>query len=228
VEPSVLLAIQHPLTALVTSAQLLEEDFEGLSPQQMRERIAAMHRGAFWLHELVENVLCAATIRDGHFHVRPQALRLEDVVEEISSVVTPILRQQGQQLHTFADDWTPEVLADPRRVGQALVNLISNASEHSADGSSVDVAVAAHGESVRVSVADRGPGLPQHTGNRLLEFFSRGAPAQELVYETTVLGLAVARWIIEAHGGRVGARNRRGGGAQFWFQLPTSAAAPAG
>lgn len=220
-EPSVLLAIEYPLTALMTSAQLLDEDFEALSPQQVRARIAAMHRGVFWLHELVENVLCAAKVREGDLSISRQPLHLEDVVEEISSVVTPILSQQGQRLATFADDRTPEVMADPRRIGQVLVNLVSNASTRSAGGSSVQIDIGARGESVRVSVADRGPALSEDSESQLFESYREPAPADQLGYETSGLGLAVVRWIVEAHGGAVGARNRRGGGARFWFELPT-------
>ena len=220
-QPSALLAIQQPLTALVTSAQLLEEDFDLLTTEQMRDRIAAMHRGAFWLHELVENMLCAAIIRDGRLKIRRQIFQVNEVVDEVSSVVAPILTQQGQRLETSARVPATEVVGDPRRVGQVLVNLISNASEHSRDGASVDVDIAPRHESVQVSVADRGPALPADTEGLPLESFCR--PAEDLPNEATGLGLAVARWIVEAHGGSAGARNRRGGGARFWFQLPAAA-----
>lgn len=222
-EPSVLSAIQHPLTALVTSVQLLEEDLATLPAEQIRDRIAALHRGAFWLHELVENVLCAASIRDGRLYIHRRPLHVEDVVEEISSVVTPILSQQGQRLDTFAGGRTPEVHADPRRLGQVVVNLISNASEHSSEGSPLAIGIDTVSDAVRVSVADRGPYLPDVTDGELLENFWRPVRVHQPPYETTGLGLAVARWIIETHGGRVGARNRRGGGARFWFELPTTA-----
>jgi K+-sensing histidine kinase KdpD len=222
VEPSVLLTIQHRLTALVTAVQVLEEDFEAIPPPQMRARIAAMHRGAFWLHGLIENVLFAATIGDGHLQMHRQSLRMEDVVEEISSVVSPILSQQGQRLETFADERTSQIQADPRRIGQALVNLISNASENSTDGSSVGIGIASRGESVRVSVADRGPALPEDSENALFQSSRQPLAAEPSVYETVGLGLAVARWIVEAHGGTVGARNRRGGGTRFWFELPAA------
>ena len=220
-QPSALLAIQQPLTALVTSAQLLEEDFDLLTTEQMRDRIAAMHRGAFWLHELVENMLCAAIIRDGRLKIRRQIFWVNEVVDEVSSVVAPILTQQGQRLETSARVPATEVVGDPRRVGQVLVNLISNASEHSRDGASVDVDIASGHELVQVSVADRGPTLPADTGGLPLESFCR--PAEDLPNEAMGLGLAVARWIVEAHGGSAGARNRRGGGARFWFQLPAAA-----
>src|SRR5436189_6296029 len=86
-EPSVLSTVAHglrgPLTALVTSAELLVEDFDSLPPEQMRDMVTTMHRGALWLHGLVENLLCAATIRDGRFQIHRQTVALEDVIEEV-------------------------------------------------------------------------------------------------------------------------------------------------
>ena len=216
-----LTAIQHPLTALVTSVQLLEEDFDELTREQIRRRITAMHTGAFWLHELIENLLCAATIQHGRLEIRRRPLRLTDVVEEISPVVSPMLTQQGQALETVLDDATPEVLADPRRMSQVLVNLITNASEHTGQGGVVRVRMTPRGEAALVTIGDRGPALPGGRSRTLLEALSR--PGQQTSNEAGALGLAVARWIVEAHGGTVGARNRRGGGAQFWFRLPAAA-----
>src|SRR3954447_26083044 len=117
-EPSVLAAIQHPLTALVTSMQLLEEDFDQLTRAQVRGRIAAMHTGAFWLHELLENLQCAATIQHGRLEIQPRPLKLAGVLEEILPVVARILSQQEQRLEPALDAATPDVLADPRRMSQ--------------------------------------------------------------------------------------------------------------
>jgi signal transduction histidine kinase len=219
-EPSVLTAIQHPLTALVTSMQLLEEDFDELTRAQVRRRIAAMHTGAFWLHELIENLQCAATIEHGRLEIQRRPLSLTGVVEEILPVVMPILSQQAQHLDPALDEGTPDVLADPRRMSQVMVNLISNASEQSEAGGTIRLRITPRDEEARVVVADRGPALPVESAAAALESLSR--PGQQGSNGAAALGLAVARWIIEAHGGKVGAQNRPGGGARFWFQLPAA------
>jgi len=215
---SLLSAIQHPLTAVATSAQLLEEDLEELSVEEIRARIAGMHRDTFRLHELVENFLSAAMIRAGRLTVHPQSMRIEDVVEEISPVIASVLDQRGHRLEVFGDDWTPEVLADGRRIGQVLLNLISNASSHSPEGAAIEVDIALRGELVRVSFADRGTARDADTETRIVEVYAGRGPID--VRDMSELPIAVARWIIEAHGGKVGARIRPGGGARFWFELP--------
>jgi signal transduction histidine kinase len=147
------------------------------------------------------------------------------VIEEVTSVVAPILNLQEQTLTTSIDEAPAVVEADPRRLGQVLINLISNASEHSGPGSPVLIRVAPQGTVVRVAVADRGPSLPEIGAAAAMQPFGRQTAALSPANEAAGLGLAVARWIIEAHGGRVGASNRPGGGARFWFELPKVEAA---
>jgi len=226
-EPRVLTTVAHelrgPLTALVTSAELLVEDFDTLPPNQMRDMITTMHRGALWLHGLVENLLCAATIRDGHFRIHRQPVALEDIIDEVQPVVAPILRQKGQRLEISMQGVVPELSADARRIGQVLVNLIGNASKYTDDRTSVELIVDPRPQVVRVMVADRGPGFPAGSETELFEPFHRTAAAGHSGKEGVGLGLSIVRSIVEAHDGSVGAENRRGGGALFWFDLPLTA-----
>src|SRR3954451_13609594 len=94
-ELTVLATVAHelrgPLTALATSSELLAEDFVHLEPQQIRDMLGAMHRRALWLQGLVENLLCAATIREGRLSLYRQSLSLTDLLEDVDAVVRPIL-----------------------------------------------------------------------------------------------------------------------------------------
>jgi K+-sensing histidine kinase KdpD len=225
-EPHLLSTVAHelrgPLTALVSSSELLVEDFDILRPEQMREMAAAMHRGALWLHGLVENLLCAATMRDGRFQIHRQAISILDVVAEVESVLSPVLKQRGQSLVTASRGRIPEVSADPRRIGQVLINLISNASKYSNNGTTIEVSIGAHRGGTRVEVVDEGPGIPEEMTNQLFEAFVRGNTATHSGKEGVGLGLSIVKSIVESHNGRVGAENVAQGGACFWFELPTS------
>jgi two-component system sensor histidine kinase KdpD len=229
-EPRVLSTVAHelrgPLTALVTSAELLVEDFDSLPPEQMREMVTTMHRGALWLHGLVENLLCAATIRDGRFQIHRQTVALEDVIEEVQPVVAPILKQKGQWLEISPRNVIPDIAADPRRLGQVLVNLIGNASKYTDARSAIELLLDVRGQWIRVTVADRGPGIPIGGESELFEPFHRSSAAAHSAKEGVGLGLSIVRSIVEAHDGRVGAENRRGGGACFWFELPRPVLTP--
>jgi signal transduction histidine kinase len=81
------------------------------------------------------------------------------------------------------------------------------------------------GDAIRVTIADRGPGVPPEHAARLFEAYYR-APGATASKDGVGLGLSIVKSIIEAHAGRVGVESRRGGGAKFWFELPSVHTSP--
>jgi two-component system sensor histidine kinase KdpD len=223
-QPRLLSEVAHelraPLAALVNGSELLAEDYEQLDPARVRELVAVIHRGTVWLQGLVENLLCASTVESGRFQVQPRPTDVSEVVTEVQAVLAPMLHHKAQALRVASGAATPPALADRRRLVQVLVNLIANASKFSEAGQPIDVAIRSRRHAVRVTVADRGPGLPPGPAAQLFQPYYRGAPTTHAGKEGVGLGLAIVQWIVEQHGGRVGARQRRGGGAEFWFELP--------
>jgi len=224
-ELTVLATIAHelrgPLTALATSSELLAEDFLHLDPEQVKSMLGAMHRRTLWLQCLVENLLCAATIREGRLTLFRQSLSLSDLIADVDAVVGPLLAQRGQRLRVRMANRQPEVLADSRRLGQVLINLILNASKFGAANTSIDVTVSVRNGAVRVTVADRGPGVSTEQAERLFEPYYRAPATAGSGKDGIGLGLSIVKSIVEAHGGLVGVESRRGGGARFWFSVPT-------
>jgi signal transduction histidine kinase len=224
-ELSVLATVAHelrgPLTALAQSSELLAEDFLNLDPEQIKSMLGAMHRRTLWLQGLVENLLCAATIREGRLHLYRQSLSLSDLLADVDAVVGPILAQRGQRLRVRKSQRLPEVLADSRRLGQVLINLILNASKFGVPNTPIDVTISSRNGAVRVSVADRGPGVSLDQVDRLFQPYYRAPETADSSKDGVGLGLSIVKSIVEAHGGDVGIENRRGGGARFWFSIPT-------
>jgi two-component system sensor histidine kinase KdpD len=111
----------------------------------------------------------------------------------------------------------PLVKMDFVLIEQVLNNLLLNAAAYTPPGTPVDVKASAAPDEMTISVADRGPGLPPEALPQVFEKFYRvpGAPAGG-----TGLGLSIVKGLVEAHGGRVEARNRPGGGAEFTIYLP--------
>jgi len=224
-ELTVLATVAHelrgPLTALATSSELLAEDFLHLDPEQIKSMLGAMHRRTVWLQGLVENLLCAATIREGRLNLYRQSLSMRDVLADVDAVVNPLLAQRGQRLRVRMASRLPEVLADSRRLGQVLINLILNASKFGEPNTSIDVSISVRNHTVHVAVADRGPGVPADQADRLFEPYYRVAATAGSGKDGVGLGLSIVKSIVEAHGGLVGVESRRGGGARFWFSIPT-------
>ena len=225
-ELTVLATVAHelrgPLTALATSSELLAEDFLQLDPEQVKSMLGAMHRRTLWLQGLVENLLCAATIREGRLQLYRQSLSLADLLADVDAVVGPLLAQRGQRMRLRMADRLPEVLADSRRLGQVLINLILNASKFGPPNTPIDVTITVrNGADVYVAVADRGPGVSLEQSQRLFEAYYRAPATAGSGKDGVGLGLSIVKSIVEAHSGQVGVERRRAGGARFWFSIPS-------
>jgi two-component system sensor histidine kinase KdpD len=216
--------IRTPVTALATASEIILEDLDHMSREDLLRITETMHRGAIWLQGLVENLLCAATITEGRLRIYPRRLSLGELARQVIGVVEPLLRQRGQWIRVIERRGGGTVLADGRRIGQVLINLLANASKHGRPGTRIDVQIGQRDGQMRVRVADRGPGLPPVGTQALFASFTRGTEAARSGVDGVGLGLAIVRSIVELHGGTVGANQRRGGGAVFWFDIPLAVA----
>src|SRR5207248_10459776 len=120
-------------------------------------------------------------------------------------------------------DDLPTVTVDLDRLGQVMNNLLSNAARYSAGGTQIRVSAVRTGTSVEIDVADQGPGVAPEDCERIFEKFYRGRHGVTLAVRGTGLGLAVARQLVEAHGGSIGVRSTLGRGSTFWVRLPIAA-----
>jgi K+-sensing histidine kinase KdpD len=225
--PSWLATVAHelrgPLSALETASELLDRDFDQLNEEQIRTMVSAIHRRTLWLRGLTENLLCSAAIGEGRLRVHLSPLDIVETVREVEAVVSPLLDRKKQTIRVSTAATYPLVEADAHRISQVLLNLLSNANKYADAGTEIEIAVAAVRGSVRVSVSDRGPGLPAATTESAFRAYDR---AGRTGGEGLGIGLWVVRSIVRAHGGRVGAFNRAGGGATFWFELRPMLATP--
>ena len=211
--------LRAPLASLATASELLVEDLNVLDQGQIRGMLSVIREGTLGLQALVENLLCAASMRAGRFQVQVQPTSMLDVILDVQPVVEPLLMHKAQRLQLSSRKGMPDVAVDHRWISQVLVNLIANASKYSPPGKPIAVSLTAVGDHVRVTVADRGPGIPAASRARLFEPYYRGADAVQSDRGGLGLGLAIVKLIVDAHGGRVGADNRPAGGARVWFEV---------
>ena len=129
---------------------------------------------------------------------------------------------QGRAVHTDLPDDLPPVELDYLQIDQVLTNLLENAARYTPEGSPIDISVRQVDGEMEVSVADRGPGIPETDRERVFDKFYRVMETQTRTSRTagSGLGLAVSKGLVEAHGGRIWVEQREGGGAIFRFTLP--------
>jgi len=210
-----------PLSALAASVELLLDQAPELSPGELEELLVTLHLGVLGLQTLIDNLLESASIETGHFRVYPRPCRVATVIAEAVELMQPLLLKHGQRLVVEMPAAMPVVQADPRRTVQVLNNLLSNAIKYGPDDAEIEVCAAVEGRWVRLSVADRGPGIRTEGRKDLFRRFVH--PSSDDNGGARVgagLGLSVVKAIVEGHGGQVGIEGRPGGGSIFWFTLP--------
>jgi PAS domain S-box-containing protein len=209
-----------PLSALAASIELLLDQAHDLSVAELRELLTSLHLGILGLQTLVDNLLESASIEARRFRVYPSPSDLGSIIGEAIQTMAPLLKKYGQRLVVELPAAIPSVQADPRRTAQVLVNLLSNASKYGPQDAEISVGASVSAGWARVTVADRGPGIPPENRDDVFLRFVRPGADDDTAKAGAGLGLSVVKAIVVAHGGQVGVEDRPGGGAVFWFTLP--------
>jgi signal transduction histidine kinase len=214
--------LRTPLAALRVELEMVERDEATLG--EYRQAVREAQGDAIRLSSLATSLLeLAATQEDAH-RIERRPVRLQQMASAVVHSVDPLARQRGVAL--MLDVPYAVVRVDRTRVEHALGNLLNNAVTYGGRGSEVEVRCRIDGDpTARMmtgEVLDRGPGLGSDPTDGLFEPFVRGTQAEG---SGSGLGLATVASAVRAHGGAFGACNRDGGGARFWFTIPSEAGA---
>jgi signal transduction histidine kinase len=220
---TVLHELRTPLASLVVTADLLVSNFDRVTPNEAVGLLHRMQRNASWLQALVENLTVEAQLELAQLQLQCTVLDLADSIEMALAIAQPSLDRTGQRVVVESVGHAP-VWADPRRVEQVLVNLLNNAAKYGPPDADIRIGVNRDREWVRITVQDRGPGVPVAERARIFERYARGSTAHASGTGGLGLGLHIVKTLVERHGGMVGVDGEPGQGACFWFTLPALAA----
>ena len=144
----------------------------------------------------------------------------------VSEIVEMALVKSGavlgkHELCKLLPDNLPEVRVDLERIAEVLNHLLANAAKYSPEGTPITISAEVRGRIVEISVADRGPGIDDLEQSLVFEKFYRGRDQRYRV-QGTGMGLAIAKAIVEAHGGMIGLTSQVGSGSVFYFTVPVA------
>jgi signal transduction histidine kinase len=212
--------LRTPLTSINGFSELLIADDE--LPEQAREFVTIIANESQRLSRMINTFLAVAQLeRKDKQEVLKIPLRLDEVVRETVVNLQPIAKKKRIRLVEQPHQRIPPVAADKSLISKAVTNLVSNAIKYSPERTTVTVSTALEAEAVRVSVEDRGFGIPPEAVDRVWEKFYRVVrEGQQKDEESTGLGLAFVREVVEQHGGAVGLESEVGRGSKFSFTLP--------
>jgi len=222
--------ISHELRTPLTSIKLLAETLSSGNVDDvatMRDFATQIERESDHLAQLVDELLDLSMIESGETKLALEALDADEVVAASVERIGPVAERRDVRVVRLASiEPGAHALADPTRLGQALINLAHNAVKYSHPGGEVRIGWEVRGDRVRFSVADDGIGVPESHQRRIFERFykvDRSRARDEDAHAlggSAGLGLAIVRHIAEAHRGSVGVTSEEGVGSTFWIEVP--------
>ena len=180
-----------------------------------------MLQAASQMDTLIQDLLDVTRLELGRMRLTPQMIRAVDLVEVAVDTLAPLAAARRLRLEATVSSPVETVQADPDRILQVLSNLIGNAVKFTPAGGRVDVHVTSDGDAVRFTVQDTGPGIPP---DELPRVFDRFWQSKRTNRSGAGLGLAIARGLIQAHGGRIWVESTLNEGTAVHFTLPLGAA----
>ncbi|WP_395443405.1 ATP-binding protein [Caulobacter sp. UC70_42] len=214
--------LRTPLTAVIGFANLAAEEAD-LSPRARRylDRIAA---GGQTLLTTINDILDFSRLEAGRIALNVRPTNVADLVAEVLELTSAGAMAKGLTLGADGLAALPaQVMIDPERVRQVLVNLVGNAVKFT-DAGKVSLAVVHQENRLRIAVVDTGRGVAAEDQALLFARFSQIDAALNRQHGGTGLGLAISRGLVELMGGEIGVESEEGKGARFWFEIPADVA----
>jgi signal transduction histidine kinase/ActR/RegA family two-component response regulator len=214
--------LRTPLNGILALSEMLKEEMMGpLSPEQ-KEQVEIIHRSGQTLLALINEILDLSKVESGRLELKPRRVRIVSYLKKEAETLRPLAESKGLTYEVVAsDEEEPEVLVDPQRVRQVMVNLIGNAVKFTEKGSVRVILERIQGGSrLRVTVQDTGVGIPREHHATVFQEFRQLDGSASRKHGGTGLGLAICKKLVQLMGGEIWLDSEVGRGSTFSFVIP--------
>jgi signal transduction histidine kinase len=211
--------LRNPLSTIITSTDLLLQ--ENLPPARKTELLEVALRTGRQMNRLIGDLLDTVRMHAGKFTLDVEDVTVASIFRQAEETFRPIAEKRGIYLEAVPPENGIAVRADPFRVSQIVGNIIGNALKFTPEHGNVTMRADADGNHVAIHVTDTGPGIPPADITHLFDDFWQ---ARRNDHRGVGLGLAIAKGVVEAHGGMIWAESTPGHGSTFSFTLPKAIA----
>lgn len=213
--------LRTPLTSIKGALALIANGIVEQGTDEATELIDIAQKSSTRLIRLINDILDLRKIEAGKFELNKSDVKLSNLVKNSVLAMTGFAESRNVRLESDVQ-LQSELPIDEDRVTQVLSNLISNAVKYAPENSAVEVHATVENDNVRVSVIDRGAGIPAEHLHKLFAKFQQVDSSDTRAKEGTGLGLAISKAIVEQHGGKIGVLSEPNVRTEFWFTLPVA------
>ncbi len=210
--------LRDPLSVIQMSANLLK-DMGQERRSENQHWLEMILRLSGQMNGLIADLLDLSSIESGSFSVSVKEESLSSFIRDSITLLEPLAREKEIRLTSRVPDELATVRIDSKQVLRVLSNLVGNAIKFTPPGGSVTLRAELDGDTVRMAIKDTGPGIATAQLDHIFDQYWQGRSGDS---RGVGLGLAIARGIVEAHGGRIWAESQEGHGTTIWFELPVA------
>ena len=216
--------LRTPLNAVLGWSQVLRRS--RVDPDQLRRAVLAIERNAQAQARLVEDLLDTSRVISGKIRLQPATVDLRKLIRGTVESFGPMARSAGLEVTASVSEDVGEIRADPARLQQILGNLLSNSLKFTPAGGRIAVDVHRHASTIEIRVSDTGAGITSEFLPHVFERFRQADSTTTRAHGGLGLGLAIARHLVELHGGAISASSAGAGlGSSFTIVLPAGSPA---
>jgi signal transduction histidine kinase len=212
--------LRSPIAVIKGYADLFTNGLMGDLDADQKASIRAIAGLCDKMLALINDLLDVSTIESGHLTIETREVDPGVYLAEVHKNNAFIAKSKSIELVLEIPETLPKVWMDPCRIDQVINNLITNAIKFSASKSRIVLRAVLSEGAVAISVTDQGQGIPRAEMSKMFQYFSRTTVLPTAGEKSTGLGLAIAKRMVEAHGGKIGVESEPGKGSTFTFTLP--------
>ena len=216
--------LRTPLNSIIGFSRVILKGIDGPVTDMQQQDLTAIYNSGQHLLGLINDILDLARIEAGKMELNYEEVHLSEMVHSVFSTAKGLVKEKPIKLIEEVPADMPTVRGDTMRVRQVFINLISNASKFTDEGSitiRTEVQEAPNGKlEALISVIDTGPGITQEGQEKLFKAFSQVDGSATRKSGGSGLGLSICANLVQLHGGRIGVTSEEGKGSTFWFTIP--------
>jgi signal transduction histidine kinase len=213
--------LRSPLTNVMAVVSMMEDGMFGPINEEQKTWLGKIETSAGTLVDLVSDFLDLSKLEAGHLELIKEETDLGLLVQNCVENYSLLARDKQASLKAKLPRPLPKIQADPRRLDQVLMNLITNSIKFTPDKGEIEVgAGVGHGAEIKVWVRDNGVGIPAQEIEQIFQKYRQTTSGKASKRKGTGLGLVICKMIVEAHGGRIWVESEERKGTTFFFSLP--------